>query len=382
MLLSHLGTAVGVIGTASSVIPGLDIISTPALTAASVGLKTAGSVLKSTGRGITSGLGDGHIGVPFELTREGYAASTGVKNLLNEMSGHSGTDYSKAKLGLILGISGAALAGAYGLYKVLRKKLRGKGMHGSGNIPLKIMNMIKKNPFQAQSAIEKIKKEHSGRGIASKIALGAAGLAIYGFLKENPYMIDQIANSVKLHLMGPVGSGKKPSKKFMQFLINHPEKAKLLAQKALQQSGQGMCGSGVFKKMIAGLGIAGAASLATLAGGYKYLLDNPMVAQKIAIEGGKIAAKQGIKSFLGMGIHLSGQGLSLSGGKKLPMGCSLTPSGRIKCDKYSVWAGIHKKTRGGLTKADLMLKGRKVISRRKHLIGKGMVMNGKGLYKR
>lgn len=389
MLLGHLSTAVGLLGTASGFVPGLDVISVPMTSAASFGLRVGSKALEATGRG-TAGLLEGNIGVPYELTRPGYAVSTGVKNLLNELSSHSGSDYSKSKIGLLLGITGASLAGAYGLYKVLRKKWKGKGMMGSGKIPNKIIDIISKSPFQANQAIQKLLKEKRGRGLKTNIALGAGGLMLYGWLKENPHMIDQIANAIKVH-MGQGGGAKKPPKKFLDFMMLHPEKAKMLAMEALKQkqSGSGQCGSGWFKKMIAGLGIAGLASAGTLAAGYKFLLDNPMVAQKIAIEGGKIAVKEGAKqawkAVTGQGLRLSGQGLSLSGGKMgnklLPMGCSYTPSGRIKCDKYSVWAGIHKKTRGGLTKADLMLKGRKVISKRKHQIGKGLYMSGKGLYK-
>ena len=81
----------------------------------------------------------------------------------------------------------------------------------------------------------------------------------------------------------------------------------------------------------------------------------------------------------GKGLKLAGQGLSLSGGNmmNLPPGVSLTNSGKIKRDRYSVFHGYYPSTKSGLTKNDFMMgKGKKVISKRKHALGK---MNSKFL---
>lgn len=54
-LANVLATAVGIAGIASSVIPGVDLISVPAATAASSGLKLTGAALKLSGRGKMKG---------------------------------------------------------------------------------------------------------------------------------------------------------------------------------------------------------------------------------------------------------------------------------------------------------------------------------------
>lgn len=55
-LMNYLGSAVGVAGAASAFIPGIDLISVPAASAASLGLKSAALGLKTSGRGYGSGL--------------------------------------------------------------------------------------------------------------------------------------------------------------------------------------------------------------------------------------------------------------------------------------------------------------------------------------
>jgi len=85
----------------------------------------------------------------------------------------------------------------------------------------------------------------------------------------------------------------------------------------------------------------------------------------------------------GQGAMQSAAGVSLSGGKssdKLPYGVKMS-GGKIVRDRYSVYHGYHPKTRSGLTKNDFMLKGKKVISKKKHMNGKRIAQSGKGIFK-
>lgn len=49
--------------------------------------------------------------------------------------------------------------------------------------------------------------------------------------------------------------------------------------------------------------------------------------------------------------------------KELPVGVTKLPNGRIKRDRYSVYHGFYRKTKGGLTKNDFFLKKNKVVSK-------------------
>lgn len=90
----------------------------------------------------------------------------------------------------------------------------------------------------------------------------------------------------------------------------------------------------------------------------------------------------GLKS-TALALKTSGKGLALSGGnvEKLPYGVTKTGRGKIKRDRYSVFHGYYPKLPSGLTKTDFMLKGKRVISKRKHLVGKKLMQDGKGLFK-
>lgn len=86
----------------------------------------------------------------------------------------------------------------------------------------------------------------------------------------------------------------------------------------------------------------------------------------------------------GRGLELSGGGLYLSGQQKLhsrmPYGISYTGSGKIKRDRYSVFHGYYEKTPSGLTKDDFVLRGKKVLSKKKIEQGKRMKKSGKGIF--
>lgn len=360
-LANYLAAGVGALGTASAFIPGVDLISVPAASAAALGLKSAGLALKTSGRGFEDLIDYSELGIP------GMEDPANLPEVLSRLAS-SGSELSKTKLGLALGITGAALAGAYTLYKKIRKGMSGRGtvLSGGAQLPPKHLAFIKKYPAKARKVLEQLQGQH-GSGILKKAAVGVGGLALYGFLKENPHLIDQLANAIKTHLTG--GAMPQMPKKIQNYLSKHPMIAKQIAQASMTNK---QLGSGTASRFAAALGIAGTSAAAGAYGLYQYLLNNPATAAKIA---GK-ATGAAISGWFGQGA-----GLSLSGGQHLPMGCKRLPSGKIKCDKYSVWAGIHKKTRGGLTKADLMLKGKKVISKKKHQQGLKMMQQGKGLYK-
>ena len=74
---------------------------------------------------------------------------------------------------------------------------------GRGNVlPVKHLNFIKKNPDKARMIIQNLRKVQSGKGMLTKAALGASGLALYGFLKENPHLINQAANALIKRMSG------------------------------------------------------------------------------------------------------------------------------------------------------------------------------------
>ena len=79
-----------------------------------------------------------------------------------------------------------------------------------------------------------------------------------------------------------------------------------------------------------------------------------------------------LKKQKGKGLKLAGQGVNLAGQglKVLPYGVETTAKGKIKKNRYSVYHGFHKKTAGGLTKDDLILRGKKVLSKKKIEQGK------------
>lgn len=132
-------------------------------------------------------------------------------------------------------------------------------------------------------------------------------------------------------------------------------------------------GSGKASNFVSMMGIAGTSAGIGAYAFYQYLLKNPTVAAKILAKGS-----------IGVASKFLGSGLSLAGGKcrQLPHGVSMLGSGKIKKDRYSVYYGYYPKTASGLKKCDLMLKGKKVISRKKSEIGKRLRMEGKGIYKK
>lgn len=198
----------------------------------------------------------------------------------------------------------------------------------------------------AYALYKKLKKYKSGKGVS----LSGGGVSLSG------------------------GANDLPTK-VKKYLIKSPDAAQKIAELSLENK---HIGSGKASRFIAALGIAGTSAAAGAYGVYQYLINNPTVAAKILAKGSANVASK----------WLSGQGsryetYPIPARMKTPPGCTRLPNGKMKCDKYSVWHGFHKKTKGRLTKADLMMKPgtSKIISRKKHALGKKLMQQGRGLYK-
>ena len=182
------------------------------------------------------------------------------------------------------------------------------------------------------------------------------------------------------------------------FMNKHKALAKKIAMIAKKGKGY-QEGSGKLSRLLATAGLVGTAVGATALAGYKYLLDNPQVAAKIAAKG----VKQGLMASMGSGYgpHGSCSGGAHYGGRhekwegkymapedwkggrheSLPYGVVMK-GGRVKKDRYSVWHGYYPKTSSGLMKKDFFLRGKKVLSMKKSQMGKKMKMEGKGIFKK
>ena len=55
-------------------------------------------------------------------------------------------------------------------------------------------------------------------------------------------------------------------------------------------------------------------------------------------------------------------------------------NGKIKRDRYAVFYGYYPSTKSGLSKKDFILRGKKVVSKRKSEMGKKMKQQGKGIF--
>lgn len=128
-ILDALAGVVGIAGAASSLIPGVDLISVPAAGAASLGLKSAAHLARTSGRGISDLIDTSELGL------EGMSDPARITDAVEALAQAAGSELSKTRLGVLLGVSGAALAGAYKLYKKFRshhKRRMGKGLKLAG----------------------------------------------------------------------------------------------------------------------------------------------------------------------------------------------------------------------------------------------------------
>ena len=378
-LLSYSAAAVGALGAASALIPGVDIISVPTASAAALGLKSAGLALKTSGRG--------------QLAKK---LPKRILDIIRKDPHQAKKALDKARRDKGKGIvkSVALTAGALTLYGFLKenphllsqtanaitKYITGSGggvaLAGgtNGDIPKAAMNVVNVLYRQAGPDLSKSKV-----GLAIGLT-GAALTGAYALYKKLGKEWKGKGGGVTL-----TGGQMGIPAKIQKYMEKHPAVAKKMAKLAKSKKGGEYRGRGTASKILAALGIAGTSAAAGAYGVYQYLLANPTVAAKIAAKGtasilglGQYGLEEKIKRKAKKGGAVHPDEIL---GKKLPYGVSRTAGGKIKRDRYSVWHGYHKSTPYGLTKSDLMLKGRKVISKRKHQIGMGMVKAGKGLYK-
>lgn len=366
-LVRHLGYAVQGLGAISTALDA-GIISMPVSSAINAGLQVGSKLLAESGRGLGAMKYEGHYGLPYDSshTQPGYALSASLKRSLNELADSSGADMSKAKIGLALGIAGATLTAAYGLYKMARKRFKGKGgMYGSGSeLSQRYKNYIKRYPHKVKQVLEKLGRgEASGSGVVGKIVLAGVALSLYGFLKENPHMVDQVKNLLQQKISGQglslaggkstkkiykeldackneesrlkggsranyqaqvyldrcksrlydqhkkrgniSGSGLKPKipVAHVRWLKKYPHAAELIAKEINKRRRGGMVGEGIMETF---------ATLGSLARGASKIFE---WFNKHQFTGTQIMEAARRATAAGRGLNLSGQGLSLAGGK-------------------------------------------------------------------
>lgn len=316
---------------------------------------------------LSGGLGQlhtmGHIGkMPAEYV------PAAAQRLIQTLADNSEYNMSKSGLAAAIGVAtaSAVAAGAYALYKRLRNK-KGSGLRLAGQ------------GCGQGSGCGSGYDDSIGSGIGSGLAVaGGSRLSsvIKQYMKENPEITERLAHMAK----------------------NPPQLGAGIASKTA--------------KLGAILGLTGTAAAAGAYGMLEYLKANPAFATKIAAKGvWSLLSGQGFKSIKSHAKNRLSQyprpipinrPINVKGGfflqpdqkignvkvkrrthaeGKLPFGISLTQAGKIKKDRYSVFHGYHNKTSGGLTKSDFMLKGRKVISKKKHARGLALKSGRKGLFK-
>ncbi len=191
---------------------------------------------------------------------------------------------------------------------------------------------------------------------------------------------------------GAVLAGGRMPLHIKNFMNKYKGLTKKIAKIAIKGKGYQQ-GSGKLSTLLASAGLVGTAVAGTALAGYTYLLEHPEIAAKIAAKG----VKQGIMASMGSGY---GPNCSCSGGayeggrhekwegkymapedwgKSLPYGVVMK-GGKVKKDRYSVYHGYYPKTTSGLMKKDFFLKGKKVLSMKKSMMGKKMKMEGRGIF--
>ena len=406
-LLDIAAGAVGIAGAASGLIAGVDIISVPAASAAALGLKSAAHLARMQGRGID---------IPAKLKSFILAHKDLTKKIIN-MNKQSGSGLGTvAAFAKALGVGISLAQTAYKLYKFIQqnpelvsKILSMIGMTGSGcDCEKKQSGSGKGYKYRYKNFLcsceydKKEKKQEgqegqglklAGQGVYSKKMFRKIGKTMAGKGQiggMSPEMMEQILKigepiaiaaalgitigAAKILYEGAVGlkkairynymhdydvykDKKQKGKGFEQFMdiselgiegMKDPALIPQAIEKLAQASGPLMSKGAIG----AALGITGAALISAYAL-YKKLKKQKGKGLKLAGQGVKLA---------GQGVYLAGQGL--------PYGVETTAKGKIKKNRYSVYHGFHKKTAGGLTKDDLVLRGKKVLSKKKIEQGK------------
>lgn len=119
-LINYMSGAVGLAGAASGLIPGVNLVSVPVASAAALGLKSGAHILKQAGRGNQLYL-DPDLAQHAVSKLQWVFENQETRKLL-----------TRTKLGVVLGVSGAALIAAYKIYKKIASK-KGSGLKLSGS---------------------------------------------------------------------------------------------------------------------------------------------------------------------------------------------------------------------------------------------------------
>ncbi len=322
-LANYLAGAVGAVGAASALIPGIDLISVPTAGAISLGLKSAGTILKTSGRGSSSAASRASKvnRLPAKIKKYVQKNPSQAKQVLSAFKADRRITKkgSGRKMNIALGTAGAIML--YGFLKDNAGNLANIGRAISAAATGGGLSIA------GAGCKTKSKRPHArAEGCPCKATKGGSGLSIAG---------SGIPERIKTYMKA------------------HPQIVKRIAKRSIK--GDVKEGSGASGRFAAALGLAGTSAAAGAYGMYHYLMEHPSVAAKIAAKGvGGI-----LSSYLKGGAIYAGMG-----DKQLPWGVTKLPSGKVKKDRYSVYYGYYNKTGGGLTKDAFALKGKKVVSKK------------------
>lgn len=223
------------------------------------------------------------------------------------------------------------------------------------------------------------------KGNWATVARGVVGAGIVGDIKKAGKKAQKRFDDWDFHGKGMHGQKKLPPS-IQKFVDKKPLLAKKIVTLAKKHKRQkykhGQKGRGWDKwEVAAGIGTTVAALGAAGYGLYQLFSGDASGAETVMSAGAPLMPGSGktrkIKNIKAIKTKIKPQPRQYG----LPPGVSMTGSGRIKKDKYSVWHGYYPKTSSGLTKKDLMQKGHKIISKRKHAMGKRLKQEGRGIFK-
>lgn len=353
-LANYLAGAVGIAGTASAFIPGLDLISVPAAAAASLGLKSVGTVLKTSGRGKKGG----GAKLPARIIKYVKSHPKEAKRVLALFKRKQKSGGGK-KINIALGTAGAIMlfgflkdnAGNIGnIGRAIGAAVTGSGLTvaGAGTYGISGAGLPRK----------------AGKKGGCRCINRGKGLTVAGSGKKGG------CRCISKKGKGLTVAGSGISQKIKEYMRKHPGIVKRMAAR-VKGSGKAFSGSGAAGRLTAALGIAGTSAAAGAYGMYQYLMSNPSVAAKIAAKGvGGIVGSYLKGGSLQAGMGKTEQFSAVQNSSDLPYGVTRLVSGKVKKDRYSVYHGYYNMTGSGLTKDAFALKGTKVVSKRRQALGR------------
>jgi hypothetical protein len=266
-------------------------------------------------------------------------------------------------------------------------KSQGRGIKVPQKFITLFKKLAKKHPKVLSKLLSYLKKmrggDYAGEGIGESfttiITLARGIKSFIKWLKDNNVSWASIREHSELANLntwaagrGQIqGEGKILTAVLRRFVNKYPEKA----QQVVREIEKKQRGSGVIdvSKKFVGLGLKL----------YRFLKANPQIleALKIIIKQALLMKKSGDEPMEDEEPMDQEPAEDVSGSGVLPIGVSMMGNGKIKRDRYSVFYGYHPKTKSGLMKKDFLLRGKKVISKKRSQMGKAMYQQGRGLYK-